>query len=95
MEKGRVAHSSLFLMRYIGGQKDSRVAAVAPKKIIKTAVERNTIRRKIYEAAKDIKSKIKNDVHIALFAKNGIETKQIKDIENDLESLFVKAGILR
>lgn len=95
MEKGRVAHSSLFLMRYTTGQESLRIAAVAPKKVIKTAVARNATRRKIYEAIKNIVGRAKNDVHVALFAKAEVTTKQTDDLENELEGLFVKAKLLR
>lgn len=95
MEKGRVTHSSLFLVRVLGGQKDIRIAAIASKKIAKTAVARNLIRRKTYNAVKTIKSKINPGLHIALFAKSVINTKKVTEIETDVQNLFVKAGLLR
>jgi ribonuclease P protein component len=95
MEKGRVAHSSLFLVRALVGQKDTRVAAVASKKIAKTAVGRNSIRRKIYTAVRPIKDVLVTGVHIALFAKAGILQASNDEITNDLKNLFVKVALLR
>jgi len=70
MEKGRVTHSPLFIMRTLGIQEvrskekgvgskgdsmlDIRIAAVAPKKVAPTAVLRNGIKRHIYEAVRPL-----------------------------------------
>lgn len=95
MEKGRVAHSSLFLVRALVGQKDIRVAAIASKKIAKTAVERNAIRRKIYAAVRPTKDRFVPGAHIALFAKTGVLRSPSQEIATDLKNLFVKAALLR
>ena len=95
MEKGRVFHSSLFLIRVVSGMPDTRIAAVAPQKVSKTAVVRNRIRRKTYEAVRNIKPSIIQGVHVAVFAKPSIlNTKQVV-IASDIKDLFVKAGLLR
>jgi ribonuclease P protein component len=95
MEKGKIIHSSLFLVRVLGGQSDMRVAAVAPKKVAKIAVERNKIRRKIYEAVRKLKLESSSNFHILIFAKPTIMKSTQLEIDNDLKTLFVKGGLLR
>jgi ribonuclease P protein component len=95
MEKGRVAHSSLFLLRTLGGQKDTRIAAIAPQKIIKTATARNALRRKVYTATRSYVTNLKPGLHTALFAKSAAAQATLVEIQTNLSELFVKAGLLR
>ena len=106
IKKGRVFHSPLFLMRVLQtGEGPARIAAVVPVKIGKTAVIRNALRRKTYEAVGPLLSKIKEGLSVILFAKtiaNGSNPKSRSEktltgalISDDLKGLFVKAGILR
>lgn len=95
MKKGRVFHTPLFIIRILKDQVlDTRIAAVSPKKIAKTAVIRNKIRRKIYESVKSFKKSINSPIHVILFAKSGIIEARTEDIKSDLTSFFVKIGIL-
>lgn len=95
MKKGRVFHSSLFVVRTIDGQNDTRIAAIAPQKIFKTATFRNSLRRKMYEAAKAVIDELPPSIHIAVFAKQVVQDKSVSDMSSDMKSIFVKAGILR
>ena len=96
MEKGKIFHSSLFLARILVGQSEIRVAAVAPQKIAKTAVERSKIRRKIYEGVRSLRADILPNEHILIFAKTAsVASSSQTNIKNDLKILFVKAGIMR
>ena len=70
ISKGKVFHSPLFLMRALQtGEGPARIAAAVPVKIGKTAVIRNNLRRKVYEAVRPLLSDIKEGLHIILFAK--------------------------
>jgi len=97
MEKGRVVHSPLFLLRYSieNGSGGSKFAAVAPQKVAKKATERNKIRRKIYEAVKFNYSKVKNDVKGAIFAKKKLDGVDFDDLAEEIKQLFVKAAIMK
>ncbi len=100
MEKGKIAHSSLFLARILGGQIDTRIAAVAPQKIFKKAVIRNKIRRSVYEVLRNIQKAPNNPtmikgVHVLVLAKSPLLKSDRTEIETDLKTLFVKAGIMR
>ena len=95
MEKGRVTHSSLFLMRHVAPVKDTRVSAVVSKKVGKTAVIRNAMRRKIYEAVRALPISSLKGAHAINIAKNEAMSADYKALSGDIKDLFVKAGLLR
>ncbi len=96
MEKGRVAHSPLFLLRYVSNTGvQSRFAAIVPVKVVKTAVGRNTLKRKTYEAVQKVYSRIAPGYKIALLAKSPAITASVTTIEADLKDLFVKAKLFQ
>lgn len=95
MEKGKISHSPLFLLRAMSGNRDERVAAVAPQKIFKSAVIRNKVRRRVYEAARETLSLIRPGVHMIVFAKSSVLTASSREMIADIRGLFVKAGILK
>lgn len=95
MEKGRVIHSPLFLMRVMRSEGSTKFAAVAPKKIAKTAVDRNKLRRIIYNAIKTSYPRLVPSHHIGLFAKATAVGASFEVIAKDVHDLFVKAGILK
>ncbi len=94
MEKGRVSHSSLFLIRAVSGRDDIRIAAVTPQKVFKTAVLRNRVRRRMYEAIRFIAMNIKPGTQVIVFAKAAASDKKPIELGADMKNLFVKAGIL-
>ena len=94
MQKGRVFHSSLFLLRVTTGNQDTRISAVAPLKIAKKAVVRNRIRRKIYTAVRPLAAKISDGAYGAIFAKKNVGPIDMEAITVDLLELFTKARLL-
>lgn len=95
LEKGRVIHSPLFLLRILGGQKNTGISAVASKKIAKTAVERNRIRRLIYRGVGPLMSSIISGTHVIVFAKQAMNETKAATITDDLKSVFAKARIMK
>jgi ribonuclease P protein component len=95
MKNGRASHSSLFTLRWTDSHKDTRISAVAGQKILKTAVGRNSMRRRIYSSIRKISSRWPKGIHGIIFAKQSAVTAEHKALCIDIESLFVKAGLLR
>lgn len=98
MEKGIIFHSPLFLIRSFdaGDGNGFRAAAVAPKKIAKTAAVRNTMRRRMYAATEPLLEMTRNEnFHAIIFATAKATTVKTAEMTRDLNDLFVKAGILR
>lgn len=93
MEKGRVYHSPVFVMRSIQVQVGTKISAVAPKKIAPTAVARNLIRRRIYEAIQPNIKSIIPGTHAIIFAKTEAIKTDVKTMATELKSLFMKAKI--
>lgn len=94
---GRTAHSALFTLRMKKTDGPSRFAISVSKKIAKSAVVRNKIRRRTYSALRAILENPKSfkcNVHVVLIAKNGSDKALVGEIANDIRSVFVKSGIL-
>ena len=105
IEKGRIIHSPLFIVRVLverdsGSDKNSgssiHIAAVAPKKVAPTAVLRNAIRRRIYEAVATLNiSSVPFSQKVIVFAKNeAIMKSSFKEVQGDLQTLFKKSKII-
>ncbi len=104
MEKGRVVHSPLFLVRLLPQAASSggaKFAAIASKKVAKTAVGRNKIRRQTYESIAEVmkvaqaNGKTLLAAHVAVFAKDAVVKAEFEALVSDLSQLFVKAGIIK
>jgi ribonuclease P protein component len=94
MKKGRIIRSPIFLIRLLKVEEKSRVSAVVPKKVCKTAVGRNKIRRQMYEAVQPFFSSLVQGYHIALFANDKAKEIDFADLSKEVKDLFVKAGLL-
>jgi ribonuclease P protein component len=95
MKNGRVVHSPLFLMRVQKNAATTKFAAVASKKIAKTAVLRNKLQRLTYEAVGIHIKNVTPGTRGILFPKEATFAKDLKTITTDVRELFVKAGILK
>lgn len=94
MEKGRVVHSPIFILRVLKKDGVTGISAVAPNKIAKTAVLRTKTRRQIYSAISKFINKIQPGYRVIIFAKNDFQGKVFSDIELAIKDIFVKAGIM-
>ena len=96
MEKGRITHSPLFIVRSVTvPDDDTGVSAVAPQKIFKKATQRTKLRRQIYEAIQPIFDLIKPHTHAVVFAKNVTDKAEFESLEKEIKEIFVKAGLLK
>ncbi|MEI8249418.1 MAG: ribonuclease P protein component [Candidatus Taylorbacteria bacterium] len=95
MKLGRAYHSPLFLVRVADTKGTTRVSAAVPVKVGKLAVIRNKFRRKIYEAVHPLMEKVIQDRFVVIIAKNTILTATQRAMETEIESVFVKAKLLR
>lgn len=95
MAKGKVSHSLFFLLRTLIVGKPTRVSVVVPQKIGKTAVIRNKLRRKVYEAVRPLFSLVAPDVYIIIFAKSSALSASFAELQREIRVAFVKAGVLK
>jgi ribonuclease P protein component len=86
MKKGGFKSSSLFSLRILKNPLKSKgFSVVVSKKVAKTAVLRNKIRRRTYEVLQKIP---KTPYSVILFAKNGVEKATFQEIEADISKLL-------
>ena len=95
IEKGRIFHSPFFIVRVVKSQGLSRFSVSAPKKVAKTAVERNKIRRRVYSALRHVYPKVQSGFHGIFIAKSAVVKSSFTELSSDISSLFVKIGLLK
>jgi ribonuclease P protein component len=92
-QRGRNARGSMMSLRY--GQRDTqrpyRVAVVVSRKVSKSAVVRNRIRRRVYEAARDLQSDIESgtDLVFTVYSEQ-LATMPAKDLQSLVAELLQK-----
>lgn len=76
---------------------DLKIGFVVSKKIVKSAVKRNRIKRQMREVVRLIlkDSTIKKGFMVAVLAKSAILGKDYKEIEKSVLSTFASTGLLR
>lgn len=97
-KNGRTTRSHLANIKSIVNKKrkDSRIAVVVGKKIIKSAVKRNAIRRRVYEYVRPKIDKFSETYDIVIV----IGTSELlamtpKDMSAQFDQLFLQAGIIK
>ncbi len=95
MEEGKIFHSPLFLARLLKVEGVNRFSVAVPKKIAKTAVERNKIRRRFYSALRPLDPKISPSVQGVFIVKAPVIKSSLAEISSELKSFFVKIGLMK
>ena len=90
MEKGSIISGSFFVLHYLK-QPIPQYAFVAPKKIAKTAVKRNSLRRKGYNILHSYK--IESCGGIFFYKKEALSVSNI-EIKKDIDFILKKAKII-
>jgi len=96
-KNGQTIRSDTISVRFIQNprRKNHRLAVVVGKKILKSAVGRNRIRRRVYEYVHTIIPNFKNTYDI-VFVVHSKDFKNIphKELTTQINQLLTKAGIL-
>jgi ribonuclease P protein component len=96
-KNGQVVRSRMLNMKFTGNKhrKDSRVAVVVSKKIFKSAVRRNLIRRRIYEYIRPKLESLSGIYDIVVIVTSGEPlTCSYDELSSQLDQVFKQAGIL-
>lgn len=74
----------------------SKFAVVVSKKVSGTAVKRNTIKKKVYNAIKNLSKRhsLAPQMSVIVFVRKDKSDTNIKDIEGEIKDLFVKNSLL-
>lgn len=95
-QKGATVRNADYSIRYLKNnkRKDYRVAVVVSKKVAKSAVERNRIRRRIYEIVRQLDQPINGpqDIVITIFTSK-VAAVDYQELEASLSKLFSKANL--
>ena len=91
---GRRLATSLFSFQYSPSSADCRFSAVVSKKVSKTAVGRNRIRRRVYDTLRKLIPQMKNPSYAIFHAKPPVMNATLAETEREIAELLQKAGIL-
>lgn len=95
LKAGKSAFSPYMTLRYTATSGQSRFAAVVPKAVAKKAVERNHIRRRIYESVKSVEKSVIFGYSCVFFAKKEIVSLTFAELEKQVADLLTKAQLIR
>lgn len=84
----------LYLKIVKNNLKNSRFGFVVSKKVSKKATIRNKIKRRLREAVKGKLTEVKKGIDGAIVVMPGLEEKGFSELEEKINKLFKKAGIL-
>lgn len=96
--QGKMARGPLFAVKSLPNPKRRgyRVAVVVSRKVNKSAVARNRMRRRLYELVRELEPGITQpfDIVITVFQDSLLQA-QHKELQGQLKKLFKDAGILK
>lgn len=95
---GRAARGPLFAVKAAPNarRRTFRVAVVVARKVNKSAVARNRIRRRLYEAVRELESDIVQpfDIVITVFSDSLLQV-SYKELKSQLKKQLKQAGVLK
>lgn len=97
MLKGRRYASSSFNISYLFTEANdkARFSVVVPKKVEKSSVKRNYIKRVMYSLIREIAGDLKPGVVCAIFLKRKVRRGDYPDVKKELEIFFEKEGVFK
>ena len=96
-QNGQAFRSQLINVKLIQNKhrKDSRIAVVVSKKVLKSAVGRNRIRRRVYEYIRTQIPKFVNVFDIVIIvSSSGLLALPYDEIKSQISQIFEQAGII-
>ena len=93
LKNGKSVFMTLLSLRLIPATK-TQISVSVPKKIAKSAVDRNRIRRRAYSALEQIIPTINRPAKMMLFPKAIFRTLPQEEIIKEIRNAFTKAGIV-
>ena len=95
---GRAVRSQLFTVKFVANsrRKHPRFSVVVSKKVIKSAVGRNRIRRRLYEYVRTNMDRLDDVYDIVIICTSAeLRTLPYAHISEQLETLFAKASLYK
>ncbi len=95
MDKGLPYHSPIAVLKILKTHGTHGFSVSVSKKVSKSAVGRNKIRRRVYSIIKTFITKINGDISGLVIMKSGSEKLSFNDLQEQIKNIFVKSGILK
>ena len=95
---GQTVHSRLFKVKHVSNPRrdEPRFAVVISKKIHKSAVGRNRIRRRIYETVRHQLPRLRSDRDVVIMVVSGeVLSLPFDEMGAAIEQLFLEAGLYK
>jgi ribonuclease P protein component len=96
-KQGQTVRGQLLGLKYVPNsrRKTYRVAVVVSRKVSKSAVVRNRIRRRVYEAFQDYQAQVNGPYDLVFTAFNEqLATVEFEEVKRQVGSLLQKANVL-
>jgi len=96
--KGLVFRTQTITLKYVKNKHrdNQRFSVVVSKKVMKSAVSRNRIRRRVYEYIRCNLNKLTTNVDVVIIITSGeVLSMEHKDLTTQLNDLFKKAGLYK
>lgn len=94
--KGKAVRSTLLTVKYIpnGRRKHSRFSVVISKKVLKSAVGRNRVRRRIYEYMRHRLPTLTGVYDVVIICTSGeLRTMPAEELQQQLDAIFEKTEL--
>jgi ribonuclease P protein component len=91
---GKVFSNNAFTLKFLaknGSNEEFRAGVVVSKKVAKTAVKRNLLRRRVYAVIRGEKAKIPKGARIIIYAKSGATDLSFAELKHGITELFKSA----
>lgn len=94
--RGRYQSTAFFSINYLPNRQNlTRIGIVITKKITKKAVERNLIKRRVREIAREFHPRIKPGFDLVIVTKKPLLDADYTKLKKDLEYIFRRADLLK
>mgnify|MGYP000258102300 CR=1 FL=1 len=95
IDEGIPFHSPTATLRLTKSDNQSQFSISIPKKVSKSAVVRNKMRRKVYTIIKDFYPDLDRNVMGLIIMKPNSDKLEHEDLRKEIYNLFVKSGLLK
>lgn len=95
LKKGKGFKSDNLILKILPKGKEKRFGFLISKKILKKAVERNKLKRRLREILRENVEKIKEGTRIVFITLPGLEKKNFWELKKIFEKLLRKSGVFK
>jgi ribonuclease P protein component len=95
IDEGKPFHSTIATLRLKETTENSQFSISIPKKVSKSAVVRNKMKRKVFSIIKELYPDLQKKVMGIIIMKPNSDKLDFETLEKEIINLFVKTGLLK